>query len=426
MPSPLTIAVLGSTGSVGRSTLSLAAAFPEKIKVVALAARGGDPALLESQIRRFRPEAAALSDPGALDTLRRNLAGLKRPPEMLAGEEGVVRLASRADAEVVVSAVVGAAGLRPTWAALKAGRRVALANKESLVLAGEILMKLAAGRLAPVDSEHSAIFQALDGRLNHPDLCRIILTASGGPFLGRTRGELRHVTPAEALRHPVWSMGPKISIDSATMMNKGLEVIEARHLFGLGYDRIEVVVHPAGLVHSLAGFKDGSLLAQLGPADMRLAIAYALSHPRRWRLLAAGEGDRLAAVAALGGPGDEGGGGGPGAPGPPGPDFSNFLPTALPGSLTFRPPDEETFGCLRLAREAGRTGGTAPAILNGANETAVEAFLAGKLSFLGIAEVVEKTLDKMEVRELGSVDDALEADAEARRIALGLVGGVKN
>jgi 1-deoxy-D-xylulose-5-phosphate reductoisomerase len=308
----------------------------------------------------------------------------------LIGEEGLSTVAADSGADAVVSAVVGAIGIIPAMAVLARGLKLCLANKESLVLGGEILMDLAGDHLAPVDSEHSAIFQVLGGKLSHPALDRLILTASGGPFRGQNLVDLKKVTRESALRHPTWSMGPKITCDSATMMNKGLEVIEAHHLFGLSYDQIDVLVHPGSHVHSLAGFKDGSILAQLGPADMRLAISYALSHPDRWPLLDQGETNN---------------------------DFANFKAPAIPNNLTFEEPDRKVFKALALAEAAGRVGGTAPAILNAANEVAVEAFLSGRISFIGIVDLVENVLSVLPAPPLRSLHEALYADAQARKTA---------
>jgi 1-deoxy-D-xylulose-5-phosphate reductoisomerase len=346
--------------------------------------------LLASQIRQHAPAAVSVGSPALRERLRDLLGRRSGGPEILAGQEGLCRLAAESGAGTVVSAVVGAAGLRPTWAALAKGLRVALANKESLVLAGEPLMALAEGRLSPVDSEHSAIFQALGGRLRDEGLRRLVLTASGGPFRGWRSKDLEKVTPAMALAHPTWRMGPKISCDSATMMNKGLEAIEAHHLFGLGYDQIEVLVHPSSYVHSMAVFRDGSVMAQMGPQDMRLAIAYALSSPERWPLADLARAD---------------------------PGFTAFAGAPVPPALLFEPPDRRVFKALALAEAAGRAGGTAPAILNGANEVAVAAFLGGRLSFTGIAGLVEATLAAIPAGSLGSLADALAADAEARRVA---------
>ena len=290
-------------------------------------------------------------------------------------------LATLPDVDVVLNALVGAAGLRATLAALEAGKTLALANKESLVTGGELVTsRVAPGQLIPVDSEHSAIFQCLvgeDGR----DLSRIWLTASGGPFKGRSRAELASVTPEQALSHPTWTMGPKITVDSATLMNKGLEVIEAHHLFDVGYDQITVVVHPQSCIHSMVEFSDGSVKAHLGATDMRIPIQYAFSHPRRWS-----------------------------APLPP-VDFTRI------GHLDFDTPDLETFGCLALAFEAGRTGGSAPAVLNAANEVAVGAFLESRCGFLDIERVVELTLTAHDAQRLESFEQVLEIDAWARGFA---------
>ncbi len=285
------------------------------------------------------------------------------------------------DADVVLNALVGAAGLRATVAALQSGKTLALANKESLVVGGELVMALAGeGQLLPVDSEHSAIYQCYLGE-DARDVTRIWLTASGGPFRGRSREELGSVTAVEALAHPTWNMGPKITVDSATLMNKGLEVIEAHHLFGVSFDEVRVLVHPQSCVHSMVEFSDGSVKAHLGATDMRIPIQYAFSHPRRWKA-------PLAPV-----------------------DFAAL------GRLDFGDPDLETFGCLRLALEAGRAGGTAPAALNAANEVAVAAFLAGECGFLEIESVVAAVLDATDVEGLRSVDQIEEVDARSRRLA---------
>lgn len=397
------LSVLGSTGSIGRSALSLARYLPERLKISALAAKS-NVELLAAQVRLFNPSLVSVH--GEDD--RQRLFELLRPgeaPQVEIGAEGLDLVAAASGADTVLSAIVGAAGLAPTWAAAKAGLKVALANKESLVLAGELLMPVLKGKVAPVDSEHSAIFQALGGRLGPGSLRRVILTASGGPFRGWGIEKLEKATPEMALKHPTWAMGPKISVDSATLMNKGLEIIEAHHLFGLDYDDIEVVVQPGSVIHSLAEFEDGSQLAQLGPADMRLAIAYALSHPDRWPLLRIKDrppkrdgSEMVREAAGLA-------------------DFSRFKPFELSGSIPFEKPDLRNFPCLSLAEAAGRTGGTAPAVLNGANEAAVEAFLAGRLPFMKIAEVVGWCLDHLAPTALRSIEDALAVDAEARSLA---------
>ncbi|MDR2301118.1 MAG: 1-deoxy-D-xylulose-5-phosphate reductoisomerase [Deltaproteobacteria bacterium] len=385
MTNPIKISILGSTGSIGRAALDLARALPDKIGVAGLAAKSGVEVLAQ-QIREFKPAVVSVGDEVARKKLL-GLLGSAKTPEILVGGAGLNLVASESGAEAVLSAVVGAAGLRPTHAALVKGLKVCLANKESLVLGGEILMKIAGDRLAPVDSEHSAIFQALGGRLGSPDLDRLILTASGGPFRGWNLNDLKTVTPEKALKHPTWSMGPKVTCDSATMMNKGLEVIEAHHLFNLGYDRIEVLVHPLSYVHSFAGFKDASILAQMGPTDMKLAISYALSYPERWHLkdIALNNGA-----------------------------FERFLNQAVPPNLAFEEVDRKVFKPLALAEMAGRIGGTAPATLNAANEVAVEAFLAGRLSFTGIADLLEKTLEALPAQKIGDLEEALAADNLAR------------
>ncbi|MDR1657366.1 MAG: 1-deoxy-D-xylulose-5-phosphate reductoisomerase [Deltaproteobacteria bacterium] len=422
------LSVVGSTGSIGQSTLSLAAAFPERLEIVALTANTSVE-VLAGQIRYFRPRLAAVKGPAERAKLTELLSDLPSKPQIEIGPEGLELAAAESSADTVLSAAVGAAGLRPTWAAVKKGLKVALANKESLVLGGELIMPLAGGRLAPVDSEHSAIFQALGGTLFSPALRRVILTCSGGPFRGRTKAELEKVTREMALNHPTWSMGPKITCDSATLMNKGLEVIEAHHLFGLPFERIEVVIHPQSIVHSLAEFWDGSVMAQLGPADMRLAIAYALSHPQRWPLLSQAFSDqKLTTPAKAAAAGQAGAGPVARAEaygnscvdhldyGRPF-DFSGFKPITLTEKLLFEPPDRLNFPALDLAEQAGRAGGTAPAVLNGANEEAVTAFLNGRLAFSAIIETVAYCLDTLPAGPLSSIEEALAADAKSRQTA---------
>ena len=356
-PTPRRVAILGSTGSVGRAALEVCAAFPEDYRVVGLCA-GRNAALLEEQARRFRPPLVGLAASDA-DAAR--------------------RIAEHEEVDVVVAAIVGAAGLSATLAALRAGKIVALANKESLVIAGELCTSAArasGATLLPVDSEHSAVFQALAGQ-RRDAVRRIVLTASGGPFLTRTAAELRAVTVEEALRHPTWTMGPKITVDSATLMNKGLEVIEARWLFDVPGERIDILVHPQSLVHSLVEFVDGAMLAQIGPNDMKAPIAYALGYPRRHPL-----------------------------------PFSVDL--AAIGSLQFSRPDTERFPCVRFGHEALRAGGTMPAVLNAANEVAVAAFLDGRVPFVAIPDVIA---DAMAMHRPSAADDlrvVLAADAWAR------------
>ncbi|MBF0342159.1 MAG: 1-deoxy-D-xylulose-5-phosphate reductoisomerase [Magnetococcales bacterium] len=383
------IALLGSTGSIGVSALDVVAAHPERFEVVAMAA-GANARRLVEQARRFRPQVVALEDREAATWAQRELADL--PVAVLSGSDGVRRIGAWEHAELTLSALVGAAGLEPTLAALEAGKDVALANKECLVMSGALFMETArrAGvRVIPVDSEHSAIFQVLNnGRTegmtlrNCGAICgfsQLILTASGGPFRGWTRERLAEVTPEQALAHPNWNMGRKITIDSATCMNKGLEVIEAHHLFGVAPERIRVVVHPESIVHSMVSYTDGSVLAQMGVPDMRTPIAVALAWPERIN----------APVATLDLPGI--------------------------GVLTFSgPPDPEAFPCLELAYGALRQGGTAPAMLNGANEVAVAAFLAHRIGFLDIPRLIHWTLEQSVSGSMDSVGEVLEADLWAR------------
>jgi 1-deoxy-D-xylulose-5-phosphate reductoisomerase len=375
------LTILGATGSIGRRTLELVAAFPEEFRVTALAARGSNLPVLMEQIERHRPEVVALLDTGAVKELARLLP---RPrPELLGGPEGLVAVAAEVKADVVLSALVGGAGLLPTLAAIRAGRTVALANKETLVMAGALMTAAAreAGvALLPVDSEHSAIFQCLMGSRPR-DARRLVLTASGGPFRGTARAALEAVTVEQALRHPTWRMGAKITIDSATLMNKGLEIIEARWLFDVPFERVDVVVHPQSIVHSMVEFIDGSVLAQLGMPDMGIPILYALSFPER-------------------------------------------LPCPAPrldllriGALTFESPDLQAFPCLDLARQAGRAGGAAPVVLNAANEVAVAAFLERRLGFMDIPRLISAALDAQGSAPADSLEACLEADAAARRFS---------
>jgi 1-deoxy-D-xylulose-5-phosphate reductoisomerase len=382
------LVVLGSTGSVGVNTLDVAARFPDRFEVLALAA-GWNVDLLIKQAEQFRPRKLAVFSETEADALRKKI-GSGSDVEIVYGPDGYIDVATLLDADCIVSAMVGAAGLRPTWAAVRAGKRVALANKETLVMAGEMIMaeaKRSGAEILPVDSEHSAIFQVLCGQDIY-SVRRLIITASGGPFLNMDAESLSRVTAAEALNHPKWDMGAKISIDSATLMNKGLEAIEARWLFGLDWDRIDIHIHSQAIVHSLVEFVDGSVLAQLGLPDMRVPIAYALSYPAR-------------------------------------------LPMDIPGlnlfdsePLTFHQPDMDRFPCLALALEAGRQGGTAPAVLNAANEIAVEAFLNGRISFPGIADTVRGTLDRLSSEPLRDLDTVFTADEKARAAARDIIGGI--
>jgi 1-deoxy-D-xylulose-5-phosphate reductoisomerase len=375
------LAILGSTGSIGTATLDVTARFPEKFSVVALAA-GHNVELLAEQIRAWRPSLAAVAEETDAAALRRAFPGL----DVLAGPEGRVAVATHPDATTVVAALVGAVGLVPTWRALSLGREVALANKETLVAAGELVMATAAaggGRVLPIDSEHNALHQAL--RVGPPDAVRrLILTASGGPFRTWTSEELERATVDQALAHPTWRMGAKVTIDSATMMNKGLEIIEAHHLFGVPEEQIAVVVHPESRVHSLVEYTDGTLIAQLSVNDMRFPILYALSYPERL------------------------------------PSPFGFLDLVEVGSLNFAPADERRFPCLRLAREALRAGGTVPAVLNAANEVAVAAFLAGRLPFTRIPAIVEGAIARESSQEhnLANMEDVLAADERGRAWAV--------
>jgi 1-deoxy-D-xylulose-5-phosphate reductoisomerase len=372
-----TVSLVGSTGSIGTQAIDVIGAEPDNYRVVALgAARSVDQ--LVAQAAQLHPDQVAIADPSLAATLKDRVpAGT----EVLAGPESLAEIARHAD--VVVNGVVGFAGLPVTLAALQAGRRLALANKESLIAAGPVVQRVRAtpgAEIIPVDSEHCAVHQCLRA-VTPTQVARIVLTASGGPFRGRRREELADVTVADALAHPTWRMGPKITVDSSTLMNKGLEVIEAHELFGAPYDRIQVVVHPQSVVHSMIETTDGATLAQLSLPDMRLPIGYALAYP-----------DRLTTP------------------------FGAIDWTVL-SRLDFESPDLEAFPCLSLAYQAGRQGGTATAILNGANEVAVDAFLRGRIAWTDIAEVIEHTLSDMPVVDPRDVDDVLAADREARQRA---------
>ncbi len=373
------ISLLGSTGSIGTSTLDVVRRNPERLKVVAMAC-GRNLEKVREQIREFTPALVSVGSEADAAIIR---AEVGPGTQILWGEAGAIQVAAHPEAQVVVSAIVGAAGLQPTLAAIEAGKDVALANKETMVVAGEFMNAAAARRgikIFPVDSEHSAIFQCLNGE-DPKRVRRLILTASGGPFLHKPREEFAAVTVEQALKHPNWSMGAKITIDSATLMNKGLELIEARWLFSIGPEQLAVCVHPQSIIHSMVEFQDSSVIAQLGLPDMRVPIAYALSYPDR---------------------------------------YPNDLPsldlTKLAG-LTFFEPDEEKFRCLKLAKQAMRAGGTMPAVLNAANEIAVQQFLDRKIGFTHISAVVEETLQGHASVTPRSLQEIVEADGWARRRA---------
>lgn len=378
------ISILGSTGSIGVNTLKVIASRRPEFEIVALAA-GKNIDLLASQVEKFRPEFVSVIDEQHADKLRAKLG--KDRTRIAWGEQGYAEAATADRADMVVSSLVGAAGLLPTLEAIEAGKDIALANKETLVMAGELVMRRAAEkkiRLIPVDSEHSAVFQCINGE-RRSQVRKILLTASGGPFLHTPKEALSRVTVADALKHPNWSMGRKITIDSASMMNKGLEVIEAKWLFGVGPERIEIVVHPQSIIHSMVEFVDCSVMAQLGIPDMRIPIAYALSYPERL------------------------------------PETGLGLDIFQKAVLEFIRPDREKFPCLNLAYEAARIGGTIPAVLNAANEIAVEAFLAGRLGFTGLPEIIEATMGLHDTKKIESVADVTAADAWARETAAGLI-----
>jgi 1-deoxy-D-xylulose-5-phosphate reductoisomerase len=387
------IAILGSTGSIGRQTFSVLESLPGEFEVVSMAA-GANIELAAAQAAKHRPKLVSVAtSEGAKQLAERLRAAKVSPlPEILAGPDGIAAVATYPDAEIVVSAAVGVVGLPATYKAAQAGKTLALANKEVLVAAGELVMAAANKHNAavlPVDSEHNAIHQCLRAGARG-EVKRLVLTASGGPFRKTPLAQLKKVTPKQALAHPNWKMGQRITIDSATMMNKGFEIIEARWLFGLGLEQIAVIIHPQSTVHSMVEYVDGSILAQLGPTDMRMPIQYALTYPLR--------------VASNG----------------------CALNWAQLKSLDFEPASDKKFPCLRLAREAAAKGGPAPCALNAADEEAVAAFLGGKLKFTGIAAVIESVLGKMPGRALHSIEDVLGADAEARRLAQQEIARRKN
>jgi 1-deoxy-D-xylulose-5-phosphate reductoisomerase len=379
------VTVLGATGSIGLRTLELVSAFSDEFSVAGLAARGSNVDLLADLCRKHTPRAVALLDPAAVDALARRLPAPR--PELLSGIPGLIALARDVDADIVVSALVGGVGLLPTMAAIQAKRTMALANKETLVMAGRLMTQAARASgvaLLPVDSEHNAIFQCLQGH-NRGDVQRILLTCSGGPFRETPQAALARVTVEDALKHPTWKMGAKITIDSATLMNKALEIIEARWLFDVAPDQVQVVIHPQSIVHSMVEYIDGAVIAQLGVPDMGVPILYALAYPER----------RPTPSARL--------------------DFARM------GALTFSAPDTEKFRSLGLARQALATGGTAPVVLNAANEVAVKAFLDRRIGFVAITDTIEEALAAWAHRPIDSIEDCVAVDTDARRSVTALV-----
>ncbi|NLX63169.1 MAG: 1-deoxy-D-xylulose-5-phosphate reductoisomerase [Clostridiaceae bacterium] len=378
------LCILGSTGSIGVQALNVCENL--KINVVSLIANSNIK-LMEEQIRRYKPKVAAMQDERAASDLKQAVRDTNT--KVLAGDDGIIEAVTHNDADTVLTSVVGIAGLLPTVAAIKAGKNIALSNKETLVTAGSIITELAKEkgvRIFPVDSEHSAIFQCLAGNRNR-DVEKIILTASGGPFRGYTKEQLKNVTVEQALKHPNWSMGSKITIDSATMMNKGLEIIEAMWLFNLPVSKIEVIVHPESIIHSMVSFKDGSIMAQMGAPDMRIPIQLALTWPERME-------NPFRRV-----------------------DFDEIK------TLSFNKPDLETFEALKLAYEAAETGGTLPCAMNAANEVAVNMFLQGRISFLQITELVGLVMKEHFVNSKPVLNDIIDTDRKARELALSIVNG---
>jgi 1-deoxy-D-xylulose-5-phosphate reductoisomerase len=387
------LAVLGSTGSIGRSALSVVESHPARLRVMALAA-GENAALVADQVERFRPLLVGVATKAAFDELEARLLGVAEPPEVLSGREALIAAATHPDVDLVLCATSGTAGLEAALAAIEAGKTVALASKEILVMAGALMVEAARRRgvaILPVDSEHNAIHQCLAGRAAE-EVTRLVLTASGGPFRTWSEADLERATPEAALRHPTWSMGRKITIDSATLMNKGLEVIEARWLFDMPGSKVDVLIHPQSVVHSLVELRDGSVIAQLGVTDMRLPIQYAFSYPERWE-----------------------------APGP-------RLDLTGPGPLEFFQPDVQRFPCLRLAYQALAGGPGAPVVLNAANEVAVDAFLARAIRFLDIPRVIEAALAAAARRsdDPRSLDEVLALDEWARRSSRETIGTLRS
>lgn len=377
------VVILGSTGSIGKSALEVIRKFPDKFKVLGLAAKSSVN-ILEEQIKEFNPQYVAVFDKKASDELRKKFKKL----DILTGNEGVCKLAKLKQADIILSAIVGAAGLIPTFEAVKEGKVIGLANKESLVMAGELIKKeakISRAQIIPVDSEHSAVFQCING-CNKPYIKKIWLTASGGPFRGKKSHEIENVTPQEALNHPKWKMGKRITIDSATLMNKGFEVIEAHYLFDMPAENIGVLIHPQSIVHCLVEFMDGTYLAQMSNPDMKAPIALALSFPERL------------------------------------PEIISSINWNITTELQFEIPDTDVFPCLNLAYEALKAGGTMPAVLNAADEVAVEAFLAGRLKFKDIYKIIKKVMDAHKIVSVSSIEEVLEADSWARKMAKKEIG----
>lgn len=377
------IVILGSTGSIGKSALDVIRNFPDKFKVIGLVARSSIN-ILEEQIREFKPKYVAVYEKKAWNELKKKIKNI----EIMHGTEGICQLAKETEADIILSAIVGAAGLLPTFEAVLAGKTIALANKESLVMAGELIKKTAkktSAKIIPVDSEHSAVFQCING-CNQPYIKKIWLTASGGPFRGMKKDDIENVTPQEALNHPKWKMGKRITIDSATLMNKGFEVIEAHYLFDIKAENIGVLIHPQSIVHCLVEFIDGTYIAQMSNPDMKAPIALALSLPERL------------------------------------PDIVKPIDWTVTNHLQFEMPDTDLFPCLNLAYEALKTGGSMPAVLNAADEVVVEAFLAGKLKFNNIYKIIKKIMNAHKVFPISSIEDVLEADSWARKMAKKEIG----
>ena len=399
------IIVLGSTGSVGTQALKVVGKFPDRLELIGISANTSVPLVLK-QLKKFKPRLIAMTDEKAARELKERLHkmnlsafGLKKKPQILVGEKGLEELAATKEADIVLNAVVGSAGIRPTFAMLNAAagarkdsKTLALANKETLVAAGDLVMDLAQRnqvKIIPVDSEHSAIFQCLMGE-QRESVLNLVITCSGGPFRATPKKELAQVTVKQALKHPSWSMGGKITIDSATLMNKGLEVIEAHFLFGFDYDQIKVLVHPQSLIHSLVEFRDGSLKAQIGETTMKVPIQLACSFPDRWENITGK--DKIKRI-----------------------DLSSKAGVARFNQMQFFNPDFNKFTCLKYAYEAGRVGGTLPAVLNAANEAAVEAFLTGNIKFTQIAQIVKKALNQHQVIKKPSLNDILELDQAVKQ-----------